>query len=53
MTTTTSAFARPHNVNRPEDRLLDAHQRAQFAAIAGPMLEQLGYGERAEYAVSY
>lgn len=48
-----AAFARPHNVNRPEDRLLDAEQRAQFAAIAGPMLEQLGYGERAEYAVSY
>ena len=30
-----AAFARPHNVNRPEDRLLDAAQRAQFDAIAG------------------
>lgn len=48
-----AVFARPHNVNRPEDRLLDARQRAQFEAIAGPMLTQLGYGARAEYAVSY
>ena len=28
-------FARPHNVNRPEDRLLDPVQRGQFEAIAG------------------
>jgi hypothetical protein len=48
-----AVFARPHNVNRPEDRLLDARQRAQFKTIAGAMLEQLGYGSRAEYAVSY
>jgi sulfotransferase family protein len=48
-----AAFARPHNVNRPEDRMLDANQRAQFDAIAGAMLERLGYGDRAEYAVSY
>jgi len=48
-----SVFARPHNVNRPEDRLLDARQRAQFDAIAGAMLNRLGYGGRAEYAVSY
>jgi hypothetical protein len=46
-------FARPHNVNRPEDRLLDAAQTAQFTAIAGPMLERLGYGSRAEYVVNY
>ena len=46
-------FARPHNVNRPEDRLLDAGQRAQFDAIAGDMLARLGYAGRAEYAVNY
>jgi len=48
-----AAFARPHNVNRPEDRLLDDRQRAQFQAIAGDMLDRLGYGGRAEYAVNY
>ena len=48
-----AVFTRPHNVNRPEDRLLDATQRARFHDIAGTMLERLGYGERAEYAVSY
>jgi Sulfotransferase family len=46
-------FARPHNVNRPEDRLLDPAQSAQFAAIAGEMMDRLGYGARAEYRVAY
>ena len=46
-------FARPHNVNRPEDRLLDADQRAQFEAIAGDMLARLGYAGRPEYVVNY
>ncbi|HEX4117450.1 MAG TPA: sulfotransferase [Rhizomicrobium sp.] len=46
-------FARPHNVNRPEDRLLDAVQRGQFDAIAGDMLARLGYAGRPEYAVNY
>jgi hypothetical protein len=46
-------FARPHNVNRPEDKLLDAQQRAQFEAIAAPMMTRLGYAERAEYVVNY
>lgn len=46
-------FARPHNVNRPEDKLLDARQRAQFAAIAQPMMERLGYAGRPEYVVNY
>ena len=48
-----AVFARPHNVNKPEDRLLDATQRRQFEAIAGEMLTRLGYGGRAEYAVRY
>lgn len=48
-----AAFARPHNVNRPEDRLLTALQRGQFDAIAAPMLQRLGYGGRAEYVVNY
>ncbi len=46
-------FARPHNVNRPEDRLLDLRQRAQFEAIAGDMLARLGYADRPEYRVNY
>jgi hypothetical protein len=46
-------FARPHNVNRPEDRMLDALQRGQFDAIAGDMLARLGYAGRPEYAVNY
>lgn len=46
-------FSRPHNVNRPEDKLLDEGQRAQFAAIAAPMMARLGYAERAEYVVKY
>jgi len=48
-----AAFARPHNVNKPEDRLLDAQERVQFDALAGAMMRQLGYGERAEYVVNY
>ena len=46
-------FARPHNVNRPEDRLLDPGQRQQFEAIAGDMLARLGYADRPEYLVNY
>jgi hypothetical protein len=46
-------FARPHNVNRPEDRLLDARQRTQFERIAQPMMKRLGYAERPEYVVNY
>jgi hypothetical protein len=46
-------FQRPHNVNRPEDRLLTESERAQFAALAGPMLDRLGYAGQPEYAVTY
>lgn len=46
-------FARPHNVNRPEDSLLDDAQRAAFTRIAGAMMQRLGYAERAEYVVNY
>lgn len=46
-------FARPHNVNRPEDRLLDAVQRAQFHRIAGDLPARLGYAGRPEYRVNY
>jgi hypothetical protein len=46
-------FARPHNVNRPEDRLLDRRQRSQFQAIAGDMMLRLGYAGTAEYRVQY
>ncbi len=47
------AFARPHNVNRPEDKLLDARQRAQFEALAAGMMDRLGYADRPEYVVNY
>ena len=47
------AFARPHNVNRPEDRPLSASQRAVFDRIAGSMMDRLGYAEREEYVVNY
>src|SRR5262249_43749935 len=46
-------FARPHNVNRPEDRLLDASQRDAFMTVAGRMMVELGYDDRAEYVVNY
>jgi hypothetical protein len=48
-----SMFERPHNVNRPRDSLLTHVQRGQFEAIAGPMLERLGYAAREEYVVNY
>ena len=48
-----AAFARPHNVNRPEDRLLDETQRAQFDALAAVMMDRLGYAGRPEYVVNY
>ena len=48
-----SLFARPHNVNRPEDRLLDVEQRDAFEAIAGGMQARLGYADRPEYVVNY
>ena len=48
-----AVFARPHNVNKPEDRLLDAAQTAQLKAIAGPMMAALGYAGTPEYAVNY
>ena len=46
-------FQRPHNVNKPEDRPLDDGQRRQFEAIAGPMMDRLGYAARPEYVVNY
>ncbi|HEX4293203.1 MAG TPA: sulfotransferase [Rhizomicrobium sp.] len=46
-------FARPHNVNRAEDRPLSDDQRAIFERIAAPVMERLGYAERAEYVVNY
>jgi Sulfotransferase family len=48
-----AVFARPHNVNRPEDRLLGDSQRQAFDRIAQPMMERLGYAERDEYVVNY
>ncbi|MEI9885728.1 MAG: sulfotransferase [Rhizomicrobium sp.] len=48
-----AAFRKPHNVNRPEDRLLNETERARFDAIANPMMQRLGYAELAEYVVNY
>jgi hypothetical protein len=46
-------FARPHNVNRPEDKLLEPDQRASFRRIADAMMDRLGYSGRPEYVVNY
>jgi hypothetical protein len=46
-------FARPHNVNRPEDHPLTPGQRATFERFAAPMMERLGYAGRDEYVVNY
>jgi len=46
-------FARPHNVNQPDDRLLDARESERFSAIAGAMMQRLGYAQRPEYVVNY
>ena len=48
-----AAFARPHNVNRPEDKLLTQKQRAQFDAIASDAMTRFGYAESEEYVVKY
>lgn len=48
-----AAFAKPHNVNKPEDRLLDSDERARLDALAGAMMQRLGYAGRAEYVVNY
>ena len=46
-------FARPHNVNRPEDKLLSDSQRANFERVAGFMRARLGYASSTEYVVNY
>jgi Sulfotransferase family len=48
-----TVFARPHNVNKPEDRLLTDEQRDSFEAIAGRMQARLGYAGQPEYVVNY
>jgi hypothetical protein len=48
-----AVFARPHNVNRPVDKMLTPEQSADFKRLCQPMMERLGYGDRAEYAVNY
>ena len=47
------AFQRPHNVNRPQDTLLTAEERAIFRKLGGEVMNRLGYSARTEYAVSY
>ena len=46
-------FARPHNVNRPEDKLLDEDQTARFHRVAGATMAELGYSNTDEYVVNY
>lgn len=46
-------FARPHNVNRPEDELLTPAQAKRFDMIAGDMMTTLGYAGTREYVVNY
>ena len=44
---------RPHNVNKPEDKLLTSDQQAIFNAEAKDILELYGYGESPEYQMHY
>lgn len=46
-------FARPHNVNRPEDRLLTQQESVKFWRIAATEMHALGYAGAPEYVVSY
>ena len=46
-------FRRPHNVNRPFDKLLDAKQRGQLDEIVAEMMSILGYRDTQEYSVDY
>src|ERR1700744_4574449 len=46
-------FARPHNVNRPQDELLTPAQASRLDAIAGGMMARIGYAGREEYVVNY
>jgi hypothetical protein len=46
-------FERPHNVNRPQDRLLTDDQQQQFESIAAAIMSRLGYAGRPEYVVNY
>jgi hypothetical protein len=48
-----AVFARPHNVNRPEDKPLAAEHRAAFERVAASMMDRLGYADRDEYVVNY
>jgi hypothetical protein len=48
-----TAFARPHNVNRPQDRRLDAWEKEKFDGVAHDMMLRLGYAGRTEYVVNY
>jgi len=48
-----AVFARPHNVNRPQDALLNDRQREQFDNIAGGVMRILGYENRPEYVMNY
>jgi len=36
-------FARPHNFNRPVEKMLTEQQSAQFAMLATAMMKRLGY----------
>jgi hypothetical protein len=44
---------RPHNVNRPEDRLLTEDQNRRLFSVAGDMMAHFGYDQRKEYRMTY
>jgi hypothetical protein len=46
-------FARPHNVNRPEDELLTPEQSTRFDVLCDTMMTRLGYAGSDEYVVNY
>lgn len=50
---TTALLTRPHNVNRPVDERLTPDQAQRFEALAGTMMQKLGYARTTEYVVKY
>jgi hypothetical protein len=46
-------LSRPHNVNVPIDRPLDATQLASFERVAAGTMSRLGYAGKPEYVVNY
>jgi hypothetical protein len=47
------ALQRPHNISKPEDRLLTLEQTRSLMHIAGDMMDRFGYSQSQEYRMQY